>query len=86
MDKIIIKSNKEVIWMRLYYNEETKRYGIINNMDLWENNGLHCGQCLRIKINNEWIADRLEMTPKGEWYLVNTKLKDHELEGLEIKI
>lgn len=71
---------------KISFNDENNRYGILNNMDLWENEGLHCGNCLEVFVNGEWINDRIEMRwnrQKDEYYLVNSKLT--ELEGLKVK-
>ncbi|NFH01588.1 hypothetical protein FC831_15195 [Clostridium botulinum] len=70
----------------LGYNYENERYGILNNMDIWENDGLHCGQGLEVCINDEWIKDRLEMTWDKVWYLVESDLKGNQLEGIKIRI
>ena len=72
--------------MKLAYNDETKRFGVINSMDLWENEGLHCGQCLKVFINGEWVEDRLEMTWNSQWYLVKSKLKEEQLENLKVEL
>ena len=72
--------------MKLAYNDETKRFGVINSMDLWENEGLHCGQCLKVLINGEWVEDRLEMTWNSQWYLVKSKLKEEQLEYLKVEL
>ena len=72
--------------MKLSFNDETKRFGVINSMDLWENEGLHCGQCLKVLINGEWVEDRLEMTWDSKWYLVKSKLKEEKLENLKKEI
>lgn len=67
----------------LSYNYENDRYGILN-MDMWEDSGLHCGECFEVYINDTWIADRIEMS-HSEWYLVYSKLKGSELEGLKVR-
>lgn len=67
----------------LGYNFENDRYGILN-MDLWVEEGLHCGECFEAYINNSWVADRIELE-KGIWYLVNSKLRGSELEGVKIR-
>lgn len=72
----------------LGYNYENDRYGILNNMDLWEDDGLHCGAGFEVWDNKTetWIADRLEMSHNtNEWYLVESKLKGDELEHLRIR-
>lgn len=71
---------------KISFNYENNRYGILNSMNLWYNDGLHCGECLEVFINGEWIKDRIEMrwnSENNEYYLVNTKIT--ELEGLKVK-
>lgn len=71
--------------MRLGYNYENDRYGILDR-DLWVDKGLHCGECIEIKFNGEWIQDRIEYDHKiNNWYLVNTGLIGEELEFIEVK-
>lgn len=44
--------------------------------------GLHCGECLDILINGEWVPTRIEM---GDgWYLIG--IKTDSLEGLIVRI
>ncbi|HBJ2623691.1 hypothetical protein FDB24_16710 [Clostridium botulinum] len=69
----------------LGYNYDNDRYGILNSMDLWETEGLNCGEGLEIFINGKWVSDRLEMTCDKKWYLVESKLQGNQLEGLKIK-
>lgn len=69
----------------LRYNCENDRFGILN-MDLWINDGLHCGECLEVLINNRWHKDRLEMNRKGNWCLIKSGLEGNELEGLQVKL
>ena len=69
---------------KLGYNEENDRYGVLV-MDCWEIEGLHCGDTLEVCVNGEWVADRIEMH-KNKYYLVNSKLKGVELEGLRCRI
>ena len=70
---------------RLGYNQQNDRYGILS-MDLWENDGLHCGETLEVKINDEWKADRIEYSHKNqEWYLVHSKIKGDDLEYLQVR-
>ncbi len=69
----------------LGYNHDNDRYGILNSMDLWENEALHCGEGLEIFINDKWVADRIEMTWDKKWYLVESKLQGNQLEGLKVK-
>ena len=70
----------------LGYRAETDRFGLLVG-DLWKNNdGFHCGDSLKIKINGEWIKTRIEMTVKGDWYLCNTKLHGMDLNMLPARI
>lgn len=71
--------------MILGYNEELKRYGILD-FDLWVKGkeGLHCGQKIEVLINDEWVTDCIEMSQE-QWYLVNSGLKGEELEGLKVR-
>ncbi len=69
----------------LGYNYDEDRFGVLNNMDLWEDSGLHCGAHLEVLIDNEWIADRLELSTRDGWYLVNCKLSGDSLEGLKVR-
>lgn len=72
--------------MRLGYNYENDRYGILD-MDLFVDKGLHCGECIEIKINGEWIQDRIEYDHKiNNWYLVKSKLIGEQLEYLEVRV
>ena len=70
---------------RLGYNSENGRYGILSSMDLWEDDGLHCGEMLEAKINDEWVRDRIEMNRAGEWYLVYSKIVGNDLEYLQVR-
>lgn len=58
----------------LGYNSKNERYGLLIS-DLWENDGFHCGEQLEVKVDDEWIPTRIEMSRGGEWYLVDTKYK-----------
>lgn len=66
--------------MKLEYNKETERY-----------NDLHCGESLKIKIEDKWVMVRIELTgtcEKENWYFIDdngfTK-KCIALEGCEIE-
>lgn len=45
--------------------------------------GLHCGQCMDVFINGQWIPTRLELG--DTWYLVGIKGLDC-LEGLKVRL
>ena len=75
--------NKEYGW--LGYNNNNDKYGILNKMDLWEDDGLHCGECLDIVIDGKIVHTRIEMKGKT-WYLVDTGLEGNQLEGIKVVI
>ena len=58
---------------RLGYNENNKRYGLLV-MDLWEDSGFHCGECLEVQLpdSDKWVPTRMEMNLQKQWYLVDT--------------
>lgn len=67
--------------MTLKYNEETERY-----------NDLHCGEMVKIKVNDKFIDVRIELSgtcEKKNWYFIDengfTK-KCYNLEGCEIEL
>lgn len=70
----------------LGYNYDNDRYGILNKMDLWEDDGLHCGECFEVFIDSKWVSDRIEMKFDKTWYLVETKLEGNQLEGLKVRM
>ena len=71
---------------RLGYNVEVDRFGILKS-DLWEIEGLHCGECLRVLVNDKWVDDRIEYNNrKKEWYLVETGLSGDQLEYVDVKM
>lgn len=66
------------------YNYNNKRMGILSNMDLWLDEGLHCGETFEVLVDGEWIADRIELS-QGKWYLVYSKLEGADLDGLKVR-
>lgn len=56
---------------RLGYNSQNDRYGLLVS-DLWENEGFHCGECMEVLIDDQWIHTRMEMGSDRQWYLVGT--------------
>lgn len=76
--------SKQVIGY-LGYNYDTERYGILYG-DIWQDTGLHCGECVEVLVNGKWVQDRIEMSGDGNWYLVESKLKGNELEHLQVKL
>lgn len=71
----------------LGYNSDNDRYGILV-MDLWEVDGLHCGDCIEIwnYETEQWIATRIEMRYPNVWYLVGTEYSGTALEGLKVRM
>jgi len=67
---------------KLFYNCYNDRIGVTNDDEIIDN-GLHCGQTIEVKINDEWIQTRIEMAE--DWYLVGIKGLD-SLEGLEVML
>lgn len=59
---------------KLGYNPVNDRYGLLI-MDIWENDGFHCGEPLEVLFNDEWVQTRMEMSIDKEWYLPNTPYK-----------
>ena len=70
---------------RLGYNSANDRYGLLVS-DLWEHDGFHCGECLEVLVDGEWVQTRMEMawSPK-EWYLVGTPYRG-DLEYVRARI
>ena len=56
---------------RLGYNSYNKRYGLLSS-DLWIDTGFHCGECLEVLLDDEWVQTRMEMNLAREGYLVGT--------------
>ena len=72
---------------RLGYNRANDRYGVLIS-DLWENDGLHCGQCLDVLVDNKWIPSRIEMAwtkDEDSWYLVGTPYRG-DLEYVRVRM
>jgi len=71
---------------RLGYNIELGRYGVLVS-DLWEREGLHCGECFKVFIDEEWKEDIIEYDNKiKKWYLVKSCLIGEELEYLKVRL
>ena len=53
---------------RLGYNSYNKRYGLLSS-DLWIDTGFHCGECLEVLVDDQWVKTRMEMNPRenGIW-------------------
>ena len=69
----------------LGYNFENDRYGILEH-DLWTDEGLHCGECIEVYIDNKWVEDRIEYDHEiKSWYLVKSGLVGEQLEYLKVR-
>ena len=56
-------------------------------MDLWANEGLHCGAGLEVLLDDEYVSVSIEMTIDGNWYLTDYKdLNIYELDNLQVRI
>lgn len=76
-----------VIEGRLGYNRTNNRYGLLV-MDLWENDGFHCGESMEVMVNGEWVPSRMEMARDergSHWYLVNTPFRG-DLEFVKVRL
>lgn len=54
---------------RLGYNCENGRYGLLS-MDLWIDTGFHCGECMEVLVDDQWVKTRMEMNlaRNGIWW------------------
>ena len=43
---------------RLGYNSYNKRYGLLSS-DLWIDPGFHCGECLEVLVDDQWVKTRM---------------------------
>lgn len=65
----------------LHYDRGSGRYDI-HFKDGSYYGGLHCGECLDIRLNEVWVPSRIEID--DDWYLVG--LPGLRLEGLNVRI
>lgn len=65
----------------LFYDKEVGRMNIRFGLDEYYG-GLHCGDCLDVLLEGEWISTRIEMG--DDWYLVGIDTND--LVGLIVKM
>ena len=73
---------------RLGYNSDNDRYGLLIS-DLWEHDGFHCGECLEVMVDGEWVQTCMEMAWEnghGVWYLVGTPYRGEALEYVRARI
>lgn len=82
--------------MTLWYNADRERYGVLDEDDTWNTEGLHCGACFTALIGPDWLPVRLEYTQRGHektrgWYLIGPGEKAlpaacQTLDGLRVKM
>lgn len=65
----------------LVYDHNTGRYNIRFDLNDYYG-GLHCGECLDIKVQGKWIATRIEYG--NGWYLIG--IDTDILDGLKVRI
>lgn len=65
----------------LFYDKEVGRMNIRFGLDEYYG-GLHCGDCLDVLLEGEWVSTRIEMG--DDWYLVGIDTND--LVGLIVKM
>ena len=54
-----------MIKRNMTYNQETERWEI--HMDGWFS-GVHCGECLTLRVGDQWIPCRMELD--RDWYVI----------------
>ena len=72
---------------RLGYNSDNKRYGLLIS-DLWERDGFHCGECMEVMVEGEWVPTRIEMDyiePPEDWKELMERERRGELTPEEIE-
>lgn len=68
----------------MVYDARTDRMDIRFGLEEYYG-GLHCGECMEVKIDDKWVPTRIELDfPDRQWYLVG--IKTDELQGLRIRI
>lgn len=81
-------SIKDWVVGRLGYNCQNDRYGLLVS-DLWEHDGFHCGECLEVMVDGEWVETAMEMAWEnghGTWYLVGTPYRGENIEYVRARI
>lgn len=79
--------------MTLWYNAQSERYGVLDEADEWNIDGLHCGACFDIAQGDAWLPVRLEYA-QGKyavsrgWYLIgeNEKALKIKPDGLKVRL
>lgn len=66
-----MENKEKKIEGRLGYNSDNDRYGLLVS-DLWKHTGFHCGECLEVRVADEWVKTRMEMDVNRNWYLADT--------------
>lgn len=78
------------VWIegKLGYNQDNDRYGLLVS-DVWEYDGFHCGECLQVQVNGEWVDTSMEMdwsTGSGVWFLTGTDISGDSIEYTRARI
>lgn len=55
---------------KLFYDRSSGRYSFLygDEGEKRDYGGIHCGECMEVKLNDIWVPTRMEMAEK--WYLV----------------
>lgn len=65
----------------LVYSRDKGRYDVRFGLDDYYG-GLHCGDCMDIRLNGRWVPTRMEYFAK--WYLIG--VNTDALDGLVVRI
>ncbi len=68
----------------MIYDARSERMDIRFGMEKYYG-GLHCGECMEVEVNGEWVPTRIEMGYlDGLWYLVG--IETGNLQGLKVRV
>ncbi|WP_302804775.1 DUF5348 domain-containing protein [Eubacterium callanderi] len=68
----------------LVYDERSERMDIRFGMEEYYG-GLHCGECLEVELDKEWVPTRIEMDCSDRrWYLVG--IETNNLQRLKVRV
>lgn len=56
---------------RLVHDPVQDRYQVVDKAGEVQHLGLHCGECLEVVVDGEWVQGRIELDGRG-WYIVGT--------------
>lgn len=74
---------------RLSYRKDSGRYGflvgdLLDDGEYFGWDGIHCGDCMQVLVNGEWLDTRMELNYPDEWYLVGTPYRGN-LENVAVR-